>query len=182
MIRAAQVVQFLETRRDLHQYAGPDSQVAEAVMALYSMNLTNGDVQNYRVDDEAIDMFDNNNGVCLVDITAEGDFSFGFLHPSVNGGDFNTVISAAEYYLYETSELFDPTEEVDKKMAEGPTADSLVDAKKDPALHAALSTLLRVEQATPPAEGAPAYRMTQETADALRPADANPLKTINQPA
>lgn len=149
ILRAAQAVNFARTFAwNRHYYLEAHNNV-NGLHATFSVNQTTGDVQglhpDYDVSEESIDEFDNDNGCFLMDVAADGEFTFGFL----TARDLHTVVTAEDYFT------------------DG--GRNLEDYSDDPAFHQAVRDALDTLTA---AEGE-GLGMDQATVDALRPASRN---------
>lgn len=153
--RAAQAVKLLnvwdsqygERREHFRYYA---EQSIQGLAATFSVNQLSGDVQGLDKHDDMsrfdIAHMDNNNGVFLVDVDIEGNWTSGFLIGTEDDGDMATVSTAREYLV------------ASGFLGEG---QKYLTATDNEAMFLNLDILTTAEKA--------GHLMDQETADALGP-------------
>lgn len=102
MIRRATQVASLMNATGTDKYYRMDAKNhALGAAVTFCVNQETGNVQGLSsVEDEAMHRIadhDNNNGAFLLDIDADGGWTFGFLIGPENGGDLKTIATTAEY-------------------------------------------------------------------------------------
>lgn len=122
--RAAQAARFAAVGEGDKYYDYKATSSALGLTAMFCVNQVTGDVQGMgKHDDEsayAIADTDNNNGAFLMDVDLDGNWTFGFLVGSEDGGDLKTVVSAADYIANFSVDHLDEEERElhDKALAE----------------------------------------------------------------
>ena len=107
LLRAAQIIPMCDLHEnmpaeDFHQL----DDVIDMLRPLFCLNRTTGEVQGMQEHDDHSDWYnsrgikglDNNNGACLLDIDADGNYSIGFLVGRENGGDLRTVHRIKDFF------------------------------------------------------------------------------------
>lgn len=120
--RAAQVVQLMQTQDGTGINSLHKPGMLQGILATFCVNRVTGTAMGLHEDEDVaaydVSGFDNNNGLFLLDIDADGNWSFALVVGTEDGGDCRTVTTAYDYFEHSRTNLNELLREAPDYLAE----------------------------------------------------------------